>query len=103
MNLEVRNSGSFPELLHRELTDRIIGCGLRVPGALGPGFLESIYAEPLGVEFSATGSNDERQKPLSILYRDTHIGQHRLDFLIENKVVLANKASHDRFSSSHGA
>jgi GxxExxY protein len=78
--------------MDRDLTDRVIACGLRVHSALGPGFLESIYEEALAVEFTAEGIAYERQKPISIVYRDTHVGQHRLDFLIEGRVVLENKA-----------
>jgi GxxExxY protein len=85
-----------------ELTDRIIGAAIRVHRELGPGFLESVYEEALAVEFSEQGIRFERQKPLPILYREHHVGEHRLDFLVENAVVLELKAIAD-FENIHFA
>ena len=70
-----------------ELTQRIIGAAIRVHTELGTGFLESVYEESLALEFAESGIQFERQKPLSILYRE-----QRLDFLVENTVVVEPKA-----------
>src|SRR5438094_271871 len=59
---------------------------------LGPGFLESIYEEALAVEFALSGIQFVRQYPVPLFYRDHQIGEHRLDFLVERKIVVELKA-----------
>lgn len=75
-----------------ELTGRIIGAAINVHKTLGPGFLESVYEEALAVEFDTLRINYERQKVVPIFYRGRHVGEHRLDFLVEREVVTELKA-----------
>ncbi len=75
------------------LTRRIIGAAIEVHRALGPGLLESAYEACLASEFDLLGISYERQKPLQLLYRGNHIDcAYRLDFLIENRVILELKS-----------
>jgi len=90
MSEESRNAGT--ELRHREITDVIIAAAIAVHGELGPGFLESIYEQALAVEFALRGIAFVRQKPIPLFYRDHQIGEHRLDFLVEDKIVVELKA-----------
>jgi GxxExxY protein len=90
MSEESRNAGT--ELRHREITDVIIVAAIAVHRELGPGFLESIYEQALAVEFALRGIAFVRQKPIPLFYRDHHIGEHRLDFLVEDKIVVELKA-----------
>lgn len=76
---ESRNAGK--ELRDSKITD-----------AISPGFLESIYEQALAVEFALRGIAFIRQKPIPLFYRDHQIGEHRLDFLIEDKIVVELKA-----------
>jgi GxxExxY protein len=87
---ESRNAGT--ELRHREITDVIIAATIAVHRELGPGFLESIYEQALAVEFALRGIAFVRQKPIPLFYRDHQIGEHRLDFLVEDKIVVELKA-----------
>ena len=80
------------EIHKKALTDRIIAAAIRVHKELGPGFLESMYEEALGIELAAAGLAFERQKLLPVFYREHLIGEHRLDFLVEQKVILELKA-----------
>ena len=75
-----------------DVTHRIIGAAIRVHRALGPGFLESVYEEALAVEFALSGIQFVRQKTVPLFYKDHQIGEHRLDFLIEERVVVELKA-----------
>ena len=59
---------------------------------LGPGFLESIYENALAVEFAIRGIAFIRQKSIPLFYKDHQIGEHRLDFLVEEKIVVELKA-----------
>jgi GxxExxY protein len=80
------------QLVHEELTGRIIACAIEVHKSLGPGFLESIYEAAMVVELSRAGLKAEQQKPLSIYYREVLVGEHRLDLLVENLIVVELKA-----------
>jgi GxxExxY protein len=87
---ENRNAGK--ELRDSKITDGIIAAAIAVHRELGPGFLESIYEQALAVEFAMRGIAFIRQKPIPLFYRDHQIGEHRLDFLVEEKIVVELKA-----------
>jgi GxxExxY protein len=90
MNQESRKAGK--DLRSRAVTQRIIGAAISVHRALGPGFLESIYEEALAVEFALSGIAFVRQKPIALFYKEHQIGEHRLDFVIEDLIVVELKA-----------
>ena len=90
MAKESRNAGT--ELRDSETTGTIIAAAIAVHRELGPGFLESIYEQALAVEFALRGIAFVRQKPIPLFYRDHQIGEHRLDFLVEDKIVVELKA-----------
>ena len=90
MNLEARKPEK--DLGNKDLTERIIAAAIRVHRELGPGFLESMYEEALAIELSTAAISFERQKLLPIFYREHLIGEHRLDFLVERKVIVELKA-----------
>jgi GxxExxY protein len=90
MNQESRKAGK--NLRDFKITEEIIACAIRVHRALGPGFLESIYEEALAVEFALSGIQFVRQHPTPLFYRDHQIGEHRLDFLVEGKILVELKA-----------
>jgi GxxExxY protein len=80
------------EIQNKVLTDKIIAAAIRVHKELGPGYLEAMYEEALAIELAAAGLAFERQKLLPVFYREHLIGEHRLDFLIEEKVIVELKA-----------
>jgi GxxExxY protein len=90
MNLETRKPGR--ELRDREATERIIAAAIRVHRELGPGFLESVYEQALAVEFALSGVQFVRQKTVPLFYKDHQIGEHRLDFLVEDRIIVELKA-----------
>ena len=76
-----------------ELTKTIIGAASEVHKTLGPGLLESAYEECLSHELSLAKIPHERQVPLTINYKSHSLDcGYRLDFLVENTVVLELKA-----------
>ena len=90
MNQESRKTGK--SLRDSEITQQIIAAAIRVHRGPGPGFLELIYEEALAVEFALSGIQFVRQYPVPLFYRDHQIGEHRLDFLVEGKIVVELKA-----------
>ena len=85
---ESRNAGVLRD---SEITHRIIAAAVEVHRELGPGFLEAVYEQTL-VEFALRGVAFIRQKPVPLFYRDHQIGEHRLDFLVEEKIIVELKA-----------
>lgn len=73
------------------LTERIIGGIIRVHAALGPGFVESIYRKALTIDLTRAGLGVQPEKEVDIFYLDERVGWHRMDLVIENKVVLELK------------
>jgi len=80
------------ELGNKELSGQVIEAAIRVHKALGPGFLESVYESALCVELSAQGIAFERQKIVKLYYRDIVVGEHRLDVVVEGKLLVELKA-----------
>ena len=80
-------------LIQADLTERIIGAAMKVHTELGPGLLESTYAACLQYEMEAAALRVEAQVKLPIAYRGLHLDAgYRLDFLVENRVILELKA-----------
>ena len=76
----------------KEITERIISCALEVHSTLGPGLLEGVYEEALAHEFSLRKIEYIRQREVSLKYKGKDIGKHRIDYLVEDKVVVELKA-----------
>ena len=80
-------------MLHEDLTRRIIGCAMEVHNRLGNGFQEVIYQRALEVEMKLAGLSVEREKEMPIHYREKNIGTRRVDFFVENKIMVELKAA----------
>jgi GxxExxY protein len=96
LNLELKKSGSMDtdgnELPDMDLTAGIISAAIAVHKILGPGFLESIYEEALCIELARRNIPFERQKIIRLTYASLPIGEHRLDLLVAERVVVELKA-----------
>ena len=80
-------------LREQELTRQIIGAAIDVHRALGPGLLESAYQVCLAHELGLRSIPFEREKPLPLTYQGVELDcGYRIDFLIDQKVVLELKA-----------
>ena len=75
-----------------ELVRKVIGAAINVHRELGPGYLESVYESALAVELAFLGVRFEQQRVVPIHYRGLPVGEHRLDLLIENRLIVENKA-----------
>ena len=75
------------------LTRAVIGAGIEVHRALGPGLLESAYESCLGIELQARGIAHQAQVELPVVYRGHTVGcTYRLDLVIENRLIVELKA-----------
>jgi GxxExxY protein len=75
-----------------ELTHKIIGCAMEVHNFLGNEFQEVIYQRALAIEFELQGINFKREMEMDLTYKKIHIGRRRVDFFVENCVMLELKA-----------
>lgn len=86
---------------------RVIGSGIAVHRAVGPGYKESIYVEAMCIELDSRGLKFEREKPIRVFYKGIEIPGQRLDLLIarilivECKVVEAIIPIHTRQVTSY--
>jgi GxxExxY protein len=77
----------------QELTEKIIGCAMKVHSTLGPGFLESVYQKALAHELGKAGLKVECEKPITVQYDDVPVGDFSADMLVEDRVMLELKAN----------
>jgi GxxExxY protein len=75
-----------------QLTHKIIGCAMQVHTTLGNGFQEVIYQRALAIELAFQQLSFEREKEMPIFYRGEQIGTRRVDFFVEEKVMVELKA-----------
>ena len=77
----------------QELSGDVIGAAIEVHRALGPGLLESAYELALERELTLRGHAVERQKPVSLEYKGTTLGDgFRIDLLVDDRLLLEIKA-----------
>ena len=77
---------------HSDITEKIIGCAMKVPSSMGNGFQEVIYQRCLQLEMSKQGLSFEREKEMTIFYDGVSVGTRRVDFFVEGKVMVELKA-----------
>ena len=74
------------------ITHKIIGCAMQVHNSLGSGFQELIYQRALTIELAFNNLSFEREKEMPIFYRNEQIGLRRVDFFVENCIMVELKA-----------
>ena len=75
-----------------DLTYKINGCALKVHNTLGNGFQEVIYQRCLAIELERAGLGFALELEQNIFYDGIHVGTRRVDFIIENDVIVELKA-----------
>ncbi|MDH5572459.1 MAG: GxxExxY protein [Gammaproteobacteria bacterium] len=58
---------------------------------LGPGYLENVYEQALSIELESIGIQHQNQHEVDVKYKDRIIGKTRLDFLVEDQLVVELK------------
>lgn len=75
-----------------ELTHRVIGCAMEVHNTLGNGFQEVIYQRALSIELNLNNIEHTREVDMQLTYKGYDIGTRRVDFFVENKLMVEIKA-----------
>jgi len=76
----------------KEITEKIIGSSMKVHAALGNGFQEVIYQRALEIEMQEARLHFARELSMPIYYKGKHIGERRVDFFVEEKIMVELKA-----------
>jgi GxxExxY protein len=80
-------------MTENEISEKIIGCAIRVHKKLGAGLLESAYAACLHFELINLGLKVEREKSIPLMYENIRLEcGYRLDLIIEDKVIIEVKS-----------
>ena len=79
-------------LKYSDITQRIIGCAMRVHAELGNGFQEVIYQRCMAIEMDDDGLESVREQEMPIFYKGTEVGMRRVDSLVEGCVLVEYKA-----------
>ena len=77
---------------HEEVTRKIIGCAMKVHSTLGNGFQEVIYQRALAIEMEKQGLGYKREMEMTIFYEGIGIGTRRVDFFVEENIMVELKA-----------
>ena len=80
-------------LIHKELSDHVLGAAFAVHNALGPGLLESAYEGALCVELRHRGLRFARQEVYPLAYRGEYVGAYIADLVVESTIILELKAA----------
>lgn len=83
-----------PEKINK-LSNEVIGFAIKIHKTLGPGFIEKIYAKALAYELEKNKIKFAREKTIKVKYEDMFLGEHRLDFIIEDEIILETKAVYE--------
>ena len=75
-----------------KLSHKIIGCAMEVHNQLGNGFQEVVYQRALSIELKMNGINHQRELEMPLKYKGYAIGTRRVDFFIEDLIMLEIKA-----------
>lgn len=81
------------QLLERDLSYRIVNAFFEVYNWHGFGFVESIYAKALEIALRQRGLAVDREVPIQVFFHEHLLGSHRLDMLVEKRVVIEIKSS----------
>lgn len=81
------------ELLHKDLTDKIINAFYEVYNELGYGFLEKVYQNSLFLELKKKGLEVEAHRKIKVFYKGLEVGDYYADLIVENTIILELKAA----------
>lgn len=77
---------------YSDITQKTIGAAMQVHSTLGSGFQEVIYQRALAIEMKEASLIFSREHEIPIHYKGDQIGTRRVDFLVEDQIMVELKA-----------
>jgi GxxExxY protein len=90
------------ELIHRELSEAIIGCAMTVHNTLKPGLREKTYERAMIQELAKRGIKTDQQKQFDVLY-DGKVIDTMIPDLIAGDAVIVDAKCITAFDDTHTA
>ena len=78
-------------IIHKDLSYKVIELALEVHNELGCGFLEKVYENALMILFEREGISAKQQAPADVYFQNKVVGQYFADILVDNKLILELK------------
>lgn len=75
-----------------KISEKIIGCAFTVSNTLGSGFLEKVYQNSLVIELLNEGLEVEKEKAITIFYKNKVVGEYFADILVNQQIIIETKA-----------
>jgi GxxExxY protein len=86
-----------------ELTRQIIAACYEVHNVLGPGLEERFYRDALIHELELRGLRSRREQEFIVEYKGKPLGSHRVDLIVEDKILVELKAVTGKLLDVHVA
>ncbi|MBN2211720.1 MAG: GxxExxY protein [Sedimentisphaerales bacterium] len=80
------------EIIHKDLSYKIVGLAMEVYNELGCGFLEKVYENAMMIALREAGIQAEQQKNISVYFHNHVVGEYCGDIVVENKILLELKS-----------
>jgi GxxExxY protein len=90
------------DLIHKELSEAIIGAAMTVLNVLKPGLNEKIYENALVIELRKHGHKVDQQRRFPVYYEGTLVGELTPDLIVDDQVIADPKIV-SAFNESHQA
>ncbi len=88
------------KMIHRELSESIIGAAMRVLNTLKPGLSEKAYENALVVELTKRGHTVQQQRRFEVRYEGILVGSFVPDLIVDDAVIADSKVV-SQFSDTH--
>lgn len=88
------------DLLHPELSYKIVGCAFETYNEIGSGHKEKVFQKAFGISLRNGGLEIKEQIPFPVEFKESIVGKNYFDFLVNNQIVVEIKTA-DRFNKSH--
>ena len=90
------------DLVHKELSESIIGAAMTVLNVLKPGLDEKLYENALAIELRKRGHKVSQQQPFPVHYDGQLIGTLVPDLIVDD-LVIADPKVVSAFNENHQA
>jgi GxxExxY protein len=90
------------KMIHKELSESVIGAAMKVLNTLKPGLSEKAYENSLVIELRKRGHSVEQQRRFEVLYEGQIVDSLIPDLIVDTSVIIDPKVVED-FNATHVA